>query len=194
MHEIRNYPRAEARKGGREPRQKRRSMIATDTPEKESLAGPSGLNPGIKRRKIVLSETSSSEEEEPLLSDHSSDEIVEEDLFGVPNKTFKPLERNPKVMEFVMVEFDTTPKTYYIAYRPDDQILKERDEENEFEISYLRKKSKTSSFMFPVAPDLASVKFEDIKQILEAPKKCGTTKRLNSNLLFNVIVDDLYIK
>ena len=88
-------------------------------------------------------------------------------------------------MELVLVEFDTTPRTYYIG-----QILKERDEENEFEISYLRKKSKSSSFMFPVAPDLASVKFEDIKQILEAPK----TNRQNSNLLFNVMVDDLYIK
>ena len=49
--------------------------------------------------------------------------------------------------------------------------------------------------MFPVATDLASVKFEDIKQILEEPKKCGTTKRQNSNLVFNVMVKkNLYIK
>ena len=45
--------------------------------------------------------------------------------------------------------------------------------------------------MFPVATDLASVKFEDIKEILEEPKKCGTTKRQKSNLVFNVMVENL---
>ena len=91
-------------------------MIATDTPEKESLAGPSG------RRKIVVSETSSCSEVQPILSDHSSDEIDEEDLVGVRNKTFKPLERDPKVKEFVLVEFDSTPRIYYIG-----QIVKKRE-------------------------------------------------------------------
>ena len=147
-------------------------MIATDTPEKESLAGPSVVRPVIKRRKIFVSETSSCSEEKPILSDHSSDEIDEEDLVGVRNKIFKPLERDPKVKEFVLVEFDSTPMIYYTG-----QIVKKGDKENEFEIKYLCKKSKISSFMFPVANDLASVKFEDIKQILEECKKCGTTKR-----------------
>ena len=96
-------------------------MIATDTPEKESLAGPSGLRPVIKRRKIVVSETSSCSEVEPILSDHSSDEIDEEDLVGVRNKTFKPLERDPKVKEFVLVELDSTPRIYYIG-----QIVKKK--------------------------------------------------------------------
>ena len=110
-------------------------MILTDTPEKESLAGPSGLRPVIKRREIVVSDTSYSSEVEPILSDHSSDEIDEKDLVGVRNKIFTPLERDPKVKEFVLVEFDSTPRIYYIG-----QIVKKRDEGNEFEISYLRKK------------------------------------------------------
>ena len=61
------------------------------------MAGPSGLRPVIKRREIIVSETSSFLVEEPILSDRSSDEIDEEDLVGVRNKTFKPLERDPKV-------------------------------------------------------------------------------------------------
>ena len=93
------------------------------------------MRPVIKRRGIIVSETSSFSEEEPILSDHSSDEIDEEDLVGVRNKTFKPLERDPKVKEFVLVEFGSTPRIYYMG-----QIVKERDEENEFETSYLCKK------------------------------------------------------
>ena len=104
------------------------------------------MRPIIKRRKIVVLEISSFSEEEPILSDHSSDEIDEKDLFGVRNKTFKPLERDPKVKEFVLVDFDSLLGIYYI-----DQIVKKRDEENEFEISHLCKKSNISSFMFPVA-------------------------------------------
>ena len=89
-------------------------MITTDSPEKESLAGPSGLRPVIKRRKIIDSETSSFSEEEPILSAHSSDEIDEEDLVGVRNKICKPLKRDPKVKEFVLVEFGSTPLGYII--------------------------------------------------------------------------------
>ena len=96
-------------------------MFATDTSGKESLAGPSGLRPVIKRREIVVSETSFSEVE-PILSDHSSDEIDEEDLVGVRKKTFKSLERDPKVKEFVLVEFDSTPRIYYIG-----QIVKKKE-------------------------------------------------------------------
>ena len=90
---------------------------------------------------------------------------------------------------FVLVEFDSTPRIYYIG-----QIVNKRNKENEFEISYLRKNKKISSFMFPVATDLPSVKFEDIKRMLEKTKKCGTTKRQNSNLVFNVMLENLYIK
>ena len=196
---IKSFPKAQPRKGNQQHRQKRRSMIATDTPEKKALAisfrqgppekqsvpGPSRQGLLTAKRKILV-ESSSDEADEIMCSDHSSDK---ESLMGKNPEQFAGLERDPCVVEFVLVEFDTSPKTYYVG-----QITKEMDEEDELEVSYLRKKTKSNEFVFPEAIDAASVNINDIKIILTKSKMRTSTKRQNLSLKFEFNFDNIFIK
>ena len=177
-------------------------MIATDTPEKQELENRStkikricntGTHPIKAKRKLaiapqILSSSSDDESDAPekLTSDHSSDEI-DEDLFTNKNQ-FEPLLTKPKGDDYVLVEFHTEPKVYYVGK------IKRANSELEFAISYMRKREKMDSFSFPNVPDDAIVGLEDIKVILEAPIKCGTTKRQNSSLRFAYNFSNLIIK
>ena len=202
--ELRGYPKAyRAQESGHRGRTKKRSMIATDTPEKQELENRStkikricntGTHPIKAKRKLatiapqILSSSSDNESDAPdkLTSDHSSDEI-DEDLFTNKNQ-FEPLLTKPKGDDYVLVEFHTEPKVYYVGK------IKRANSELEFAISYMRKREKMDSFSFPNVPDDAIVDLDDIKVILEAPIKCGTTKRQNSSLRFAYNFSNLIIK
>ena len=91
--------------------------------------------------------------------------------------------------DYVLVEFDTSPKTYYVGH-----IIKEEDEDGECEVSYLRRRNKSVQFYFPDVKDLASVKVSDIKVVLNSPKQCGTTKRQTANLHFDYNFDNVIVR
>jgi hypothetical protein len=61
------------------------------------------------------------------------------------------------------------------------KIINQKDEDGDFEISYLKNSVKDPSrFVFPVEPDLASVAETDIAIVLPQPLIAGQTKRLKS--------------
>ena len=114
-----------------------------------------------------------------LLSDHSSDNFsdpcdVEKNLL-VSDCT-----NEPAIDDYVLVEFKTFPRKYYVG-----QIIKNKDFEGDYKISYMQKKRNVTEFFFPGVTDLASVKEKDIRAVLPAPKECGSTSRQRSSLKFD---------
>ena len=113
------------------------------------------------------------------MSDHSSDNFsdpcdVEKNLI-VPDCT-----NESAIGDYVLVEFKTFPKKYYVG-----QISKNKNFEDNYEISYMQKKRNVTEFFFPEITDLASVKEKDIRAVLPAPKECGSTTRQRFSLKFH---------
>ena len=113
---------------------------------------------------------------------------MDEELFIGP-RGFPPLDNNPKLGDYVLVEFNTDPKVYYV-----EKIITEMDGNNDFVITYMRKQEKMDTFTFPNVPDEASVSLEDIKVILSDPVKCGTTRRQLSFIKFEYSFSNLLVK
>ncbi|CAB3254079.1 unnamed protein product [Arctia plantaginis] len=182
-----------------EPRKNRfkrkagKSMIATDTPEKNALAENKNPKQNKTRKranvvkvtlfesshKRVKSDTSSDEEDEFISSDSSSggenflDQSEEEEVLLCDN--FPPLLRKPRVEDYVIIAFTTKKsKVYYIA-----QILEELEgEECDYYVSYFKLKNKvTQTFSLPLEPDTAGVNRKDITYILPPPITQGTARR-----------------
>ena len=131
------------------------------------------------RKHLYSNESSNIDEIQILLSDHSSDNFldpcdVEKNLL-VPDCT-----NEPAIDDYVLVEFKTFLKKYYVG-----QITKSKDFEGDYEISYMRKKCNVTEFFFPEVTNLALVKEKDIMTVLPAPKECGSTSRQRSSLKFD---------
>ena len=180
---FQGYPKAEPRKDSNRGRKKGRCMIATDTPEKETLLQTKRPKK-LPKTKLFYEADTSSTDEEPILSDHSSDDVPEEESIVIDPDTFKVLKSEPKLDNFVLVEFNTASKKYYIG-----KITSPKDIAGDFEISYLRRKEKTSQFVYPPVPDIATVAMKDIKVVLPEPRSIGKTKRQSSYLYFDVNFD-----
>ena len=190
--DIKGYPKAQPRKQIGQQKRKRRSMIATDTPEKDPLhskttAIPEKSHCRITFGKAPIERCSHSPPQELHLSDHSSDEFDEEDFLGA--EEFTPLLIPPVLNDYVLVEFDTSPKTYYVGF-----ITKPQDEDGEYEVSYLRRREKSFQFHFPAVKDFATVKLSDIKVILSQVIMRGTTKRQNSYLQFSYNFSNIIVR
>ncbi|KAK4324160.1 hypothetical protein Pmani_005163 [Petrolisthes manimaculis] len=81
-------------------------------------------------KKLVFEEDSSSGED-LVLSDHSSDDF---DEVSNEDQEFPALEAEPKVNDYIVVEFKDTHLKYYVGL-----ITKEKDDEGDYEVSYLRR-------------------------------------------------------
>ncbi|KAB0790123.1 hypothetical protein PPYR_15344 [Photinus pyralis] len=176
--EFEGFPKAGERKKTRNIR-KGRSLIPTDTPEKDLIEAKQNEKRNKKKkphvRKVFTSkkEVEETSESEMEISDNSSDDIE------WPPKPDDDMEeatinREPREGDFVLVKFSAKKDVYYVG-----KVISAKDKENDFEVSYLRRSLKCfNSFMFPDIPDLASVALENINMILPAPEtSSGTTKR-----------------
>lgn len=190
--QFRGLPKAGPRKGGRAPRRKGKSMIATDTPNKKEIEMREGEKKHKKQRKAiakikkrkVLQESSSEDEDE--ISVYSEDEPMSEgdeesDCEMVDSNTFPALKGLPKEGDFVIVEFEVKGKhIYYVA-----KVLGEK--ENETEVSFLRRSNKNPNhFHMPNVPDIATVALNDIRMILPKPLFSGNTKRIQCMYQFDI--------
>lgn len=119
-------------------------------------------NTKTSKRYLVFDEESIYEEE-LLLSDNSSEDFDPD--WDTENLEHFLLEEDPKENYYILAEFNTRPKKYYVGV-----ITNGMDDEREYEVSYLRKKRKSNEF-FPQARDIASIKLGDIKAILPKPSK-----------------------
>ena len=106
-------------------------MIATHTPEKEALL-QTKIPRDVKKTKLFLEKATPSTNKEPILSDHSSDDVPEEESVIIDLHAFKVLEHEPKLGDFVLVEFNTAPKKYYIGI-----LILAKYPTEDFDISYL---------------------------------------------------------
>lgn len=174
-----------------------KSMIATDTPEKDLIAARKNKDKvkvkkvktgdlfqekkKSKKKETVIIDDDSGEEGsfcasgsssggEQFLSDSEDDEII-------LTEDFSPLPRNPNVGDFVIVLIEsekTKKKCYYIA-----KIIDNSPESGfDYSVSYLKLKSKVyHTFAEPMEPDMAMVSKNDIKYILPNPKVEGSSRR-----------------
>ncbi|XP_050508702.1 uncharacterized protein LOC126885927 isoform X1 [Diabrotica virgifera virgifera] len=202
--EFKGYPKAGPRKAIGRKRKSGRSMIATDTPEKNlienaaSEAAAKNSKISIPKRKeatkkIFIQE--SSDEDDPL-DDWSAtsssggsfdpDDIEQENAVEL---SFTPVEFL-RVNEFVLVEFTDNKKFYYVG-----RVTKEKNDEDEVEISFLRKSAKVArAFSYPLVEDIAFVNIKDVKLILPNPEKKQGTKRTQSYLIFEMSFSNLDVR
>ncbi|KAK9873409.1 hypothetical protein WA026_022468 [Henosepilachna vigintioctopunctata] len=183
---IWRIPKAGPRKSGRAPRRRGKSMITTDTPNKNEIQMREEKKrkqrktlAKTKKRKVLQDSSSENEddisvysEEEPILED-------EEDDYAVVDPDCMPaLQSLPKEGDFIIVKFQVKGKgIYYIA-----KVIGEM--ENETEVRFLRRSNTIlNNFSLSIVPDIATVGLHDIKMILPKPKCSGNTKRTVDVLL-----------
>nr|CAD7434273.1 unnamed protein product [Timema monikensis] len=165
---FRGYPKAESRKPCNK-RRKGRSCIPTDTPVKESLVQRAQQRNAKKKTKVEKKaskklykeelDTTDDEDNSPVLTSSEDINCLEEDDEPIAET------REPKVGDYVLVKFSGKKLVFYVG-----KIIKQKDEDGDFEISYLRKSVKDPrKFMFPVEPDIASVAETDITMVLPQP-------------------------
>lgn len=194
-----------------------RSLIATDTPEKENiriqrteakkkkLPKKNKTNEPKKKavRKVLQSE---SEDETANISLHDEDsdwqeedeesDWCEDDEVGNKMKslTDEKLLNNvlpvlPKEEDYVLVRFSTKRKSVYFV----GKVLHERNDKLEYYVSFLRANRKYQ-FHMPTNPDLSYVKEHDVKLILPKPSLGGSTIRQQSYYYFNVDFSQIDIR
>lgn len=197
---FRGFPKAGERKLSNSHRKKATSIVPTDTPEKDrielkhqekeekqnrkrNLTKKEAAKKNVFSKKIkpLLKEISSDEEEDEDVPIESSDE--ETDWIPQPDPTaFEELQRNPTINDYVLVEFQSKQKVFYIG-----KVTSCDASSNEVEVSFLRKSLKFDRhFVFPVQPDIAHVALQDVKMILPPPCVLGQTKRLQSFFKFEI--------
>ncbi|KAI4462993.1 hypothetical protein MML48_4g00015771 [Holotrichia oblita] len=143
--EFKGYPKAEERINKRKKREKARSIIATDTPEKIALEAKQKereRNKTVQRKNVkmkVVEEDSTDEETENatmLLTETSDDDIDFVEEINPPPLLDK-LNKEPDLGDFVLTEFmDNRKKIYYIGH-----VLLKKDKE--CEVKFLRKSVKS---------------------------------------------------
>ncbi|KAJ2937446.1 hypothetical protein O0L34_g19354 [Tuta absoluta] len=203
--EIKAGPRKENQKA----RKRGKSMIATDTPEKDAIMAKKKKTTKPKTKKFVkqvkkdLFKKGKATKKKPIVSPETSDddhdsfkcsgsssggecfasESEVEDV--VLTENFRPLSREPQLNDYVLVLFRTKNNVVYYVARILD-IVDDDDDDCDFFVSYLKLKSKIQQkFAEPLEPDTAGVKRQDIKYILPIPKTEGTSRR-KSTFKFNV--------
>lgn len=181
--QFRGFPVAGPRKE-RKPRRKGKSMIATDTPEKNDIeqreVAKRKKNAKIIKRKVLQEEEETTDDDD--YSVHSDDKESGSDNENIINPEFlQPLENRPSIGDFVLVEFQPkSHKVYYIG-----KVLTAENED--VEVTFLRKNNKMmNTFHMPNVPDISMVSLYDIKMILSTPKFCGNTKRQQAFYLFDL--------
>lgn len=197
---FKGFPNAGERSTQRKGRRKGKSIIATDTPEKniieqredEKNKKKPKLTPKPKTKskemvKKVLYESSSSFSDADFgFADSSID-----GSFQVSEETnFDELSREPINGDHVVVEFGQSgKKIYYVG-----QIIGDRNSDGDFEISFLRRQCNTFRFVHPNVADISFVALDDIKILLPHPILCGHTSRQQASIHFGIQFDHIDIR
>lgn len=186
--DIWGFPKAKPRKNKSRRRPKGRTMIATDTPERNELQikrkrkDTKGPKP---KRALFLDDDTDADESELILQDSSDDENCDlTQLIPEPEFVdFEDLERPPTTGDFVLVEFATKNKIYFVG-----KILSIEEESSECEVTFLRKSLKLENkFVMPLVPDVSFINKKCIKMLLPNPTTAlGKTKRQQSAVSFEI--------
>ena len=125
-------------------------MILTDTSQKKIFNSYQNIRkvskPPSKQvknlRRHVYSNRNSDQDNMPQLSDHFSEYLSNSSKIS-ETANFLELNKSPEVNDFVLIEFNTMPKNYYVG-----KITKAEDADKDYEISYMRKKHFSFEFLF----------------------------------------------
>ena len=116
-------------------------MILTDTPQKKILNSYQNTKvskPPPKQvknvRRHLYSNRNLDHDKMPQFSNHSSKYLSDSNKTSEADN-FPELNKTPEVYDFVLIEFDTLPKKYYVG-----KITKPEDADKDYEISYMHKK------------------------------------------------------
>ncbi|KAF2891884.1 hypothetical protein ILUMI_14289 [Ignelater luminosus] len=195
--QFRKLFKAPPRTGERKPRKLGRSLIATDTPEKEEIAKDRSAAKRMKTsnksvtRKVLQSD--SEEEGEVVLDDESDvegtwlEENSDENFFTAESLS-QPVSMLPKEGQYVLVKFESKKqRLFYTA-----KVLEERNDALELYVSFLRYKK--GHFTMPNVPDLSFVKDDQIVYILPKPTVSGSTARQQSYYKFSIDLSNINIR
>lgn len=189
--EIRGYPKSKLNTSSKKPREKGKSRIITDTPEKLLLEEKQinkktqkTTNSNAERTKSIKRKLVENEKNEKTTDDendkNSDDKVLEE-----PQQNFDRSEL--KIEDFVLVKFGTVKQkdVYYVG-----KIIGKCDD-GDVEISFLRMSSKVNyKFFYPIVPDISSASLSEIVALLPTPSEQGSTKRQKSLLSFSVSLEN----
>ncbi|XP_045782879.1 uncharacterized protein LOC123879265 [Maniola jurtina] len=197
--QFRKPLKAPARNGKRKPRKLGKSLIATDTPEKNAIAKQKAAKrkkeikcKGKKAIRQVL-QSDSEDEMDIVLNDETDDEgdwIETEEEHNITDDLLKrPLVRLPNEGEYILVQFcSKNQKIYFVG-----KVLEERNiSSSDLYVSFLRYKK--GKFVMPNVPDLSYVKDEDVRFILPKPTVSGSTSRQQSYYVFPVDLSQINIR
>lgn len=189
--EVKSLPKAAPRKKDGRGRRKGKSMIATDTPEKEAIENAKKGREKLVSRKLAFKkkEKKGVETSDDDIEDDSSisyaEESMDEDFIGEDEEDLvREFDRKSlKEGDFVLVGLKSNKtEIFYVG-----KIIGRDGQTNDYEISYLRKSSKIKkSFHFPTELDIKLVSEDEIKVLLPKPALGGKTKRQQSYLSFGV--------
>lgn len=181
---FRGYPKAGPRNQNRKRRKSGKSMIATDTAEKEEIAKSKKPRAAKKVKKRVLHEETTSEEEEAMPELVSSDDDSTMSRCSVA----EGYDAEPKEGDYLLVRFHTqSSEIFYVG-----KAIGSLDKNGNIDVSFLRKKENV--FVMPDLPDMANVSQKDIKCVLPAPSVLGTTKRQQCRYKFHVSFSNLNVR
>ena len=119
----------------------------------------------------------------PQLSDHSSQYLSDSSKTS-ETANFQELNKPPEINDFVLIEFNTLPKNYYV-----EKIAKPEDADKDYEISYLPKKHLFFEFFSRVLKMwLSQTLFGNPKGPVELgnPNTCAETKLCLNFILFRL--------
>ena len=163
-------------------------MVATSTPEMKRLREQQEpLKRTEKKKKATIANKLFVElRDDDSASDISLNDLIENES-GLEDETESDANAlkldvvgSVSVGDYVVVEFaKKCSKCYYVG-----RVTKERDEEDDVEVEFLRKKGQC--FVKPVVPELSSVHVNNLKAVLAEPSVRGTTARTKGELIFNV--------
>jgi hypothetical protein len=192
--QFRGFPKAGQRKGTTK-RKKGRSMIATDTPEKNIIEEKEQTKKKVCNKAVVKAKRkvleSSDEDEQDNISIYSENEDW---CPEIDSNYFEDLERSPIIGDFVLVQFKIKDKHEKIVYFI-GRVLKNKDENGDIQVTFYRKHTKMiDKFILPIVPDLSMVPENDVKMILPSPVEQGKTKRQTALLSFSIGFNNIDVR
>lgn len=203
--DVRGFSKALPRKQVRKGRERGRSTVITETPEKDKLIEKERSKPQKGKRNIgELQEIGANEStcktkkmrkrrrdsEVTDTSEDSSDyEVLSENEDWVPDEVEKDnsIVTKEDILEgqFILIKFPR--KIFYVA-----KVIGVTD--NDFEVSFLRKSVKHfNCFLFSTMPDISFISLNEIAMILLEPVP-GTTKRQPKMYKFGINFSSVNIR
>ncbi|KAK4874991.1 hypothetical protein RN001_011413 [Aquatica leii] len=169
---IRPYPKINKIAKQRKKKERGKSRIYTDTPEKERL---------LELHNAKQRQTQIKEQRRQFETMDSSSNFSESSTDDKSTDLLQPLPENINESDFLITKFEKKKSVvHYVG-----KVMTKYDN-LEYHISYLRKKPESQIFIFPDVKDKASVNFSDVCLKLPMPNVTPGTNRTSSLFRFSV--------